>query len=320
MNYTRLSIKDKHQIEALLKTGMSIRGIARQLGRSPNTISRELNRCQNGYDAEMAHQIHCTKRQSRYKNINEKYDHFIEYVEKYFDKKTNSIRVTIEKHRRYNPEKPRVSFQSFYNWIKVGKVNIKRNMTTYKKHRKGIKNGMMSHFKWNFDNKTVLPIALRPKYIESRNEIGHVEIDSVIGKRNEMERLITIADRATRMFYTIKAEYSHEHYINKLIYDFIIQNKIEVKSITVDNGLEFNALGIAAKRLGVKLYKCDPYCSFQRGTNERANAILRRFIPKGESVKNVYQPKLDQICREINSMPRQIFNFKSANEQYIIMK
>ena len=81
-----------------------------------------------------------------------------------------------------------------------------------------------------------------------------------------------------------------------LIYKYIIKNDIKVKSITVDNGLEFRALGIAAKRLGVKLYKCDPYCSFQRGTNERTNAMVRRYLPKGMSFKITPQIYLDDIA------------------------
>ena len=91
-----------------------------------------------------------------------------------------------------------------------------------------------------------------------------------------------------------------------------IKNNIEVKSITVDNGLEFSVLVITAKKLGVKLYKCDPYCSFQRGTNERTNALVRRYIPKGESMKLKPQIYLDDICFNINSMPRKIFDFKSV--------
>lgn len=112
--------------------------------------------------------------------------------------------------------------------------------------------------------------------------------------------------------WLIKAEYKNEYYIDKKIYEYIIKNQISVKSITVDNGFEFNALGLTAKKLGVKLYKCDPYCSFQRGTNERTNALVRRFIPKGNSMKFVTQYYLDNICFEINSMPRKLFDYKSA--------
>ena len=63
-------------------------------------------------------------------------------------------------------------------------------------------------------------------------------------------------------------------------------------------------------KLGVKLYKCDPYCSFQREINERTNALVRRYIPKGESMKLKPQIYLDDICFEINSMPRKIFDYR----------
>ena len=167
----------------------------------------------------------------------------------------------------------------------------------------------MEHFEWNLKNRTVLPISLRPKYIEKRNELGHLEIDSIVGKKNEQSSIISIVDRCSRMLWLIKAEYKNEYYIDKIIYEFILENRIKVKSITVDNGLEFKALGLTAKRLGVKLYKCDPYCSFQRGTNERMNALVRRFIPKGSSMKFVPQIWLDDICFAINTMPRKIFDY-----------
>lgn len=92
------------------------------------------------------------------------------------------------------------------------------------------------------------------------------------------------------------------------------KNKITVKSITTDNGLEFKALGITAKRLGVKYYKCDPYCSFQRGTNERINGLVRRYIPKGKSMYEVEQQYLDDIAFKLNSMPRKMFDFKTPYE------
>ena len=133
-----------------------------------------------------------------------------------------------------------------------------------------------------------------------------------VGKRNEYASIISIVDRCSRKIWLIKAEYSHEHYINKLIYEYIIRNNIKVKSITTDNGVEFKALGICAKKLGIKLYKCDPYCSFQRGTNERANALVRRYIPKGTSLKITPQIYLDDISFNINSMPRKMFDFKCA--------
>lgn len=114
--------------------------------------------------------------------------------------------------------------------------------------------------------------------------------------------------------WLIKAEYKNEYYINNLIYKYIKEHEITVKSITTDNGLEFKELGIAAKTLSLKLYKYDPYCSFQHGTNERNNALVRRFLPKGKSFVNVAQQHLDDIVFKFKSIPRKMFDFKTPFE------
>lgn len=298
MKYKQLDDKKKAQIDILLESGYSMREVGRKLNVSHSTISR--------YKRKLY--------KKRNINIHSKYKDFIEYIHNHYDRKTSSIEVCLYKFRRYHPHKPYVSVQQVYNWINQGKLQIQANTMCYKRRKRKLRHGMMNHLKWNLDNKTVLPISLRPKYIEDRNEIGHLEIDSIIGKRGDYDSIISIVDRCSRVIWLVKAESRNEYYIDKLIRAYIIENHIEVKSITVDNGLEFKALGITAKRLGVKLYKCDPYCSFQRGTNERMNAIVRRFIPKGKSMYQVAQQYLDDICFKINSMPRKLFDFKTAYE------
>lgn len=298
MNYTQLTEKNKVEIDILLKQGMSMRQVAAILGISHSTVSR--------YKAGIY--------KKRKININEKYDIFIDYLYSHYDKRYCSIEVCIYKFKKTHKYAKCPSVKQVYNWINDGKINLTRDKLCYKKRNKKNKGGMMEHIKWNLDNKTVLPIRLRPKYIEYRQETGHLEIDSILGKRNEQYSIISIVDRCTRKLWLIKAEYKNEYYIDKLIYNYIIKEEIKVRSITVDNGLEFNVLGITAKKLGVKLYKCDPYCSFQRGTNERMNAMVRRFIPKGYSLKYVSQNQLDDICFLINSMPKKIFDFKSTYE------
>ena len=295
MNYTQLTKEKKAQIDILLEQGLSMRKTASILGISHSTISR--------YKAGIY--------KKRKINIEEKYDIFLRYLYSHYDYKTGSIEICVFKFKKSHLNAKCPTVQQVYNWINEGKIKLSKEDLCYKKHRSS-KSNMMSHTKWNLDNKTVLPISLRPKYINKRDEIGHLEIDSILGKRNEYGSIISIVDRCSRRVWLIKAEYKNEYYINKIIYDFIIRNEILVKSITVDNGLEFNVLGITAKKLGVKLYKCDPYCSFQRGTNERTNALVRRFIPKGSSMKYVSQYYLDNICFEINSMPRKLFDYKCA--------
>lgn len=295
MNYTQLTKEKKAQIDILLDQGLSMRKVASIMEISHSTISR--------YKAGIY--------KKRMISIEDKYKIFLNYLYSHYDSKVCSIEVCVFKFKRNYLNARCPSVKQVYNWINTGKIKLSKDKLCYKKHKSN-KNNMWNHTKWNFDNKTVLPISLRPKYINKRDEIGHLEIDSILGKRNEYDSIISIVDRCSRRVWLIKAQYKNEYYIDKLIYNFILKNEIIVKSITVDNGLEFEALGLTAKKLGVKLYKCDPYCSFQRGTNERTNALVRRFIPKGSSMKFVSQVYLDDICFEINSMPRKLFDYKCS--------
>lgn len=297
MNYKQLTEKKKVEIDILLAQGNSMRQVAKILGIHHSTISR--------YKRGIY--------KKRKINIEKKYEVFIKYLYDHYDRRTCSIEICVYKFKKaYFAKCPKV--KQIYNWINEGKIFLTKDKLCYKKRRGKKKTGMMQHFQWNLEHKTVLPIRLRPKNIELRSEIGHLEIDSIVGKRNEYDSIISIVDRCTRKLWLIKAEYKNEYYIDKTIYEFILKNEIEVKSITVDNGIEFNALGLTAKKLGVKLYKCDPYCSFQRGTNERMNGMVRRFIPKGYSLKTISQIYLDNIAFEINFMPKKIFDFKSSFE------
>lgn len=296
MYYKQLDEKKKAQIDILLQQGLSMRKVAKIMNISHSTISR--------YKARKY------RNRRRKIDIHKKYEIFLKYLYEHYDQRNNSIEVCVYMFKKNYKYAKSVTVKQVYNWINEGKINIKRENTCYKRRKSKSKvSGMMKHVIWNLENKTVLPISLRPKYIEKREEVGHLEIDTIIGKRNECPSVITIVDRCTRRVWLIKAEYKNEYYINKLIYEYIIKNDIEVKSITTDNGIEFSALGITAKKLGVKLYKCDPYCSFQRGTNERMNAIVRRYLPKGRSLKLIPQWYLDDISFNINSMPRKMFDF-----------
>ena len=295
MNYKQLTIEKKAQIDILLSNGFSMRKTGILLGVSHSTISR--------YKSGIY--------EKRKIDINKKYDIFLNYLYSHYDYKTYSIELCVVKFKKQYLNANCPSIKQVYNWINTSKIKLSKKDLCYKK-RRSRKNSMINHTIWNVHNKTVLPISLRPKYINKRDELGHLEIDSILGKRNEYSSIISIVDRCSRMVWLIKAEYKNEYYIDKLIYNYLIRNEVEVKSITVDNGLEFQALGLTAKKLGVKLYKCDPYCSFQRGTNERTNALVRRFIPKGYSMKEITQYYLDNICFEINSMPRKIFDYKCA--------
>ena len=91
------------------------------------------------------------------------------------------------------------------------------------------------------------------------------------------------------------------------MYSIIRDEKLPIKSITVDNGLEFQMMDIRAKQLNFKVYYCQPYSSFQRGTNENINGIVKRWYKKGNNFSLLSEDKIKTLEWKVNNMPRKIF-------------
>ena len=152
MNYKQLTQENKAQIDILLKQGLSMRKTAEILGISHSIISR--------YKANIY-----KKRQI---DINKKYDVFFRYLYTHYDCKTGSIEICIMKFKKSHLTANCPSIKQVYNWINEGKIKLTKKDLCYKK-RRGKKTSMLNYTKWNIDHKTVLPISLRPKYINKRD-------------------------------------------------------------------------------------------------------------------------------------------------------
>ncbi|MFV8479009.1 IS30 family transposase [Mycoplasma sp. VS428] len=146
----------------------------------------------------------------------------------------------------------------------------------------------------------------------------------VIGKKAGIhDHLLTLVERQTRLLKIIKVHGKDPFEINKKLSKLITIMESEgmyVYSITADNGLEFEKLQFVAKRKGFQIYKAQPYCSFQRGTNENANGLIRRRYKKGTNFDNVNEKSLQKLENEINSKPRKIFKWKSALDMFEKLK
>ncbi|WP_282456346.1 IS30 family transposase, partial [Mycoplasmopsis arginini] len=88
-------------------------------------------------------------------------------------------------------------------------------------------------------------------------------------------------------------------------------------TITIDNGIEFEKIGILARWMNIKIYRAEPYASFQRGSNEHWNGILRREFKKGFNFNTITQEKLDSVVNQINNMTREILNWKTPLQMYL---
>lgn len=316
MKYLQLKHDERALIDYLLnKEKRSISYIAKQLGRSKSTISREIKRNSfiHGYDFNLANKKTIERQYHKHMMHILKYQEFTKIFLQYYDKGYHGIEATHNKIKSLYHNIKIPSWRQVYNWINDGIWIIKKQdrlRTWYKKGGKRT-SGIFSRFK----NKRVMPIWVRPKYIDKRQEYGHWEIDLIIGKKaSGFENLLTLTERMTRETYVRKIKTKNPMKCNSEIYKLIKENNLLVKTITCDNGIEFEKIGLLASWLDIVVYFCEPYASYQRGSNENANGLIRRMYRKGHDFTTVSQSELILLQDKINNMPRKIFGWQSSNQ------
>lgn len=315
--YSQLTINERNKIEHLYNfQKKSISEIARELNRNKSTISREIKRnknTNNEYLSEQANWKYLRRQQHKYMFTNKRYSEFEQLFLKYYDKRVLGIEATYHKIISEFPNIKRPSCRQIFNMVKKSKWSIKRKDRLRKYYKKGGKRSVGIFSKFN--NKYVLPIWTRPKYIDKREEFGHWEVDFIIGKKTTgYANLITLTERKTRLVYISKIFTKNPMKCNSKILQMIKENNLLVKSITCDNGIEFEKIGLLANWLNVKIYFCEPYASYQRGSNEHVNGIIRRFYKKGTDFSEISDEEIFEVQNKINSMPRKIFDWKSSIE------
>ena len=161
----------------------------------------------------------------------------------------------------------------------------------------------------------------RPEHINDRSEFGHWEIDTVLGKKAGSEAaLLTLTERMTRKEIIVKIPSKTVTAVHEALIDLVSiygkESPAIFKSITSDNGSEFSALASLEKELKTKIYFAHPYSSCERGTNERHNGLIRRFIPKGKSLKGISSESIARVERWCNSLPRRILDYLTPDEAF----
>nr|WP_322958782.1 IS30 family transposase [Mycoplasmopsis canis]WQQ12088.1 IS30 family transposase [Mycoplasmopsis canis]WQQ12201.1 IS30 family transposase [Mycoplasmopsis canis]WQQ12300.1 IS30 family transposase [Mycoplasmopsis canis]WQQ12392.1 IS30 family transposase [Mycoplasmopsis canis] len=147
-------------------------------------------------------------------------------------------------------------------------------------------------------------IAKRPNYINDRSEMGHYELDTVMGKIDDKKCLVTLLERQTRKSYATITKRGSK-YIHQALNNMIKKFDLNIKTLTVDNGKENVLLHkIIPKE---RLFKCLPYSSWQKGSIENMHRLIRYFIPKGKSLDNYTQEEIDFLMEWINNY-RKIIN------------
>ena len=208
-----------------------------------------------------------------------------------------------------------VCTKTLYNYVDLGLLTIK-NIDLPEKLKRNTKSSNARK------NRKILgkSIEERPETVNSREEFGHWEIDSVLGKKKDTEpAIMTIVERQTRMSLWIKVKDHSSLAIDEALQNLINQfgnKKSEVfKSITGDNGSEFANLS-KIENNGTSVYFTHPYTSCEKGTNECHNKMLRRFIPKGKSIDDYSAEDILFFSDTINGLPRKILNYHTPEELF----
>ena len=143
--------------------------------------------------------------------------------------------------------------------------------------------------------------------------IGDWEVDSVIGCMNQSS-IVTLVERVSRYTAIIKVNSKEAAEVANAIVNRCKANNLPVETITGDNGLEFAEHIHIAHELGIDFYFTHPYCSWEKGTNENTNGLIRQYFPKKTDFNLISQEMLDKVEKELNNRPRSCLKFNSPLE------
>ena len=337
----QLTRADRIKIEALLKEGLSKAKIAAHLGVHRSTIYNELKRgeyehrnsdwtTEKRYSPDIAQEK--AEENLKVRGTQLKIGNDIAYANYIEDKIVNedyspaAVLGELKAQGREGEFNTTVCVATLYSYIDKG-VFLKltnKDLPVKKNKKRGYKKVRKQQARAAAGDS----IEKRPEEIDQREEFGHWEMDSVIGKRGVSKNvLLVLTERKTRDEIIFKLpDHTDEAVVAALDrlerrYGVDMFKQI-FKTITVDNGSEFadvNGLERSILEEGEKrthLYYCHPYSSWERGTNEVTNKMVRRKVPKGTNFDDKTDEEIEEIENWINGYPRRIHGYRSAGELF----
>ena len=308
MNYRHLTIEERSCIRKYYVDGLSYREIARLIGRNVSTVSREIRRnCTHMYDIPTYYPHTAQKKYLLRRSYCHRGMYWNQDVIAYIEEKLKAT-WSPEQIACTPCELPMPSWRTIYRWI-YEKYLVNGNLKVLR--RKGKTHGSKDNRGKYAKGKS---IRKRDKSVYSRKEAGHWEADTVVsGLGKSKACFVTLAERKTRFYIAMKLPdkkaLTVENAIVKLLSVYPPQL---VKTITCVRGSEFANWASIEKRLNCDVYFADPYCAWQKGTNENSNGLLREFYPKGRNLSRVAPATLKRNLALINARPRKVLNFRSA--------
>lgn len=324
-HFKHLTESQRSKIEIMLKIEMPKTKIAETLGIARSTLYRELKRgtvkqlnsnltTTEKYFYDAGQRVYEENRANckRPLKMIEAFE-FIKYAEEQILKNKLSPDAICGKEKLLGEFKVSVCAKTLYNYIDQGLLKV-RNIDLPLRVRIKNKRQIVKKNRRLYG----LSIEERPEYINERKEFGHWEIDTIVGAKGSGPVLLTLDERLTRKRILLKIEAKTDEAvvaaIGRLKERYGNNFRTIFKSVTSDNGCEFSRLQEAFDNSVI--YYTHPYSAFERGTNEKQNSLVRRFLPKGKSFKNLTDDTVAHIEDWINNLPRKIFDYTTSEKLF----
>lgn len=314
--FNQLTDSDRAKLEVLIKEGYLQKEIAKKLGVNKSTVSRELSRhdTPHGYNGRMAQARHEHKRQQckpKEKMSNPQIcEYVLERIYRGWSPETIGGKLKREIRLGLKPKAFYLNHESIYQFIYESEYGKQEKLYQYL--RRGQKRRKKQHGRKSQHQtiKNRVFIDDRPKEVNLRQTIGHWEGDTII--YSNKKAVNSLVERKTKFVALTKlerktAELTKQAVISKL------QNHYR-ETLTVDNGTENADHEKIANELKMKVYFCHPYHSWEKGTNENTNGLVRRYLPKRTNIDDLTQKELDAIADELNDRPRKSLDYQTPRE------
>jgi len=321
-NFTHLSIDQRYQIEALLKTEATKKEIANIVHVHPSTITRELKR-NVGLRGKGAG-VYRTANAQRKTNLR----HQEKPKRAIFTKPMKDWIADRLKEDRWSPElishlgkktgECPLSHEWIYQWIWECKHTNRKDGQEYKQLYSYLKHGKRRRKRGNRkDRRGIIPnrtsIEQRPQIIDKRERLGDIEIDLMMGKSHKGS-LLVITDRVSLFTRIRKMHSKNADQMAEAIVEELSKDKHKLQTLTFDNDMAFAKHGSIAESLKVDTYFTRPYTSQDKGTVENRIGVIRRFFPKKTDVRFVTERRIKEVENKINERPIRKYNYLNAKQ------
>ncbi len=309
-SYKHLSYEELVKIETLLEEDYPIHEIAIKLSRNKSTIYRCISNTstQNSFSADTAYELIKSRRLKSTKprkilpnSILEKY--VVDLIEEYWSPEQVAGMWT-------SATKESLCHETIYQYIykykpHLVKLYFRRKGKKYKHDRKS---------KYQILNRRM--IDERPAEVELRQDIGHWEGDTIIGKNHKGAIITNVERKSGKLIATKLPNRCAESVLKATIDDFKDLPPRLCISMTYDNGKEFSLHQDIEKETGMTVYFARAYAPWQRGSNESTNGLLRQFIPKGTDFDTVSDEDLERYVNLLNNRPRKRHGWLTPNQVF----